>query len=315
MLLFMLVVYNLAFLPALGNNVLDEFMLKCFLESQYVPEAGLLRAAVTAYPDNETIYVANDNVLAARALEVLGSPLAEEVLATLNNKYNGGWNGKIDVLFGRDIQDQFYSSYIETLGYTYSSKFNTTFVIAFEKLNTSSPIINWRDYADLIVYKALDKLLSGSRLEAEQLFLKLVELWNGYGFYDRQAREKGVYAVYKIALAVFLYRALKSSGSNIPNQYRDLYDKWVEIIAMAQDPVYGGIHTDYVVEKDAIKITGDMNVETTSMVVLALYSDYPRLIGEHARDLCVRDCSSYLFSLLLILLFLGLLASRVLESK
>ncbi|MCD6372647.1 MAG: hypothetical protein J7L37_03765, partial [Thermococcus sp.] len=48
--------------------------MRAFLESQYVPEAGLLRASLSSYPDNETIWIANDNLLAVRALKLLDSP-------------------------------------------------------------------------------------------------------------------------------------------------------------------------------------------------------------------------------------------------
>ena len=58
----------------------DPSKLRSFLESQYAPEANLLRAAVKAYPDNQTIYIANDNLLASRALISLGSPLGEKIL-------------------------------------------------------------------------------------------------------------------------------------------------------------------------------------------------------------------------------------------
>ncbi|WP_010884217.1 hypothetical protein [Pyrococcus horikoshii] len=50
---------------------LNVTSLRSFLESQYVPEVGLLRAAVKSYPDNETIYIANDNLLASWALITL----------------------------------------------------------------------------------------------------------------------------------------------------------------------------------------------------------------------------------------------------
>jgi len=77
--------------------------LRAFLESQYVPEAGLLRAAFKACPDKETIYIANDNLLASRALVALKSPLGERIEANLDENYSSGWNGKVDVLLGRPI--------------------------------------------------------------------------------------------------------------------------------------------------------------------------------------------------------------------
>ncbi|MEM1916839.1 MAG: hypothetical protein QXU00_06130, partial [Ignisphaera sp.] len=82
-------------------NVIDVHHALLFLKSQYIEEAGLLRAAVRAYPDNTTIYIANDNVLAARALAVLGDrDLSSRILTKLNNEYGGGFNGRIEILFG-----------------------------------------------------------------------------------------------------------------------------------------------------------------------------------------------------------------------
>jgi len=261
-----------------GKLYIDVASARRFLESQYVASIGLLRAAATVYPENMSVYIANDNVLAARALAVLGSPLASRVMAVSNNKYSGGWNGKIDILLGRDIPDKFYSSYNELVGEVNGYR------ILYEKMNKSMTIRDWYDYADLLVYRALDKLLHGLRREAELLFLNLTRMWDGYGFRDIVFNKTGVYAVYKCALFIYLYRALEYAGSTIIHGYKYIYDKCLEIISKAQDPIYGGIHTDYKVENGKIIIQGDMNTETTSMVVLALYSRYPELIGEKCRQ-------------------------------
>ena len=252
----------------------NKVLLRHFLENQYVPQIGLLRAATRAYPDNVTIYVANDNVLAARALAVLGSPLASKILTVLNNNFSGGFNGKVDILVGKNIPDTFYASYDELV------KKVDGYRIVYEKLDHTKPIKDWYDYADLLVYHALDKLLQGSRSEAEKAFLNLTRMWDGYGFRDRAFN--GIYAVYKCALFIYLYRALESAGSTIIYEYQDIYEKCLEIIAKAQDPVKGGIHTDYRVVDGKIVIQGDMNTETTSIVVLALYSNYPEIIGRKA---------------------------------
>ncbi len=257
---------------------LDQDGLRRFLESQYIPEIGLLRAATTAYPDNITIYIANDNVLAARALTVLGDrDLASKVLTTLNDNFSGGWNSKIDILMGKDIPDSYYSSYMVLV------KNKSGYMIKWEKTNMSSIIRDWYNYADLLVYHALDRLLWGSRPEAEQSFLNLTKMWDGYGFRDKPTNDTGVYAVYKLALFIYLYRALESANSEIVRDYKGIYDKCLEIIIRAQDKQYGGIHTDYIVKNGEIVILGDMNTETTSMVVLALYSNYPETIGSRAK--------------------------------
>ncbi len=223
-------------------------------------------------PDNTTIYVANDNVLVARALAVLGSPLAERVMSVLYNNFSGGWNGKIDVLLCKSIPDKFYKPEKEVVGRI------DGYTIVYEKMNTSVIITDWYNYADLLVYHALNKLLQGSKSEAEKSFLNLTRMWDGYGFKDNFVKEHGVYQVYKCALFIYLYRALEAAGSTIIYDYQDIYEKCLEIIAKAQDPVKGGTHTDYRVVNGKIVIQGDMNTETTSMVVLALYSNYPEWI-------------------------------------
>jgi len=263
--------------PSSNAYNLDKAMLRYFLESQYVEDAGLLRAATIAEPDNATIYVANDNLLASRALAVLGSPLATKVLTTLNNNFSGGWNGKVDVLLGKDIPDTFYGPKYEVIGII------NGYTILYEKNDESVTIKDWYNYADLLVYHALDRLLWGSRPEAEKSFLNLTKLWDGYGFNDTVTKNTSVYAVYKCALFIYLYRALEAAGSNIIYDYKDIYEKCLEIISKAQDPVKGGIHTDYRVVDGEIIIQGDMNTETTSIVVLALYSNYPEIIGMKAR--------------------------------
>lgn len=87
-------------------NIIDAQRALLFLKSRYIEGAGLLRAAVKAYPDNVTICVAKDDVLATRALMVLGDgELSSKILTKLNNKCSGGFNNKIriEILFGVDI--------------------------------------------------------------------------------------------------------------------------------------------------------------------------------------------------------------------
>jgi len=270
------------------NMILDRSKLVSFYRRQFVEGMGLVKAAVTAYPDNITIYVANDNVLASKALAVLGEyQLAARIQATLDKNFSRGFNGKIEILVGEDIPDTFYASYNELV------KEVNGYRIVYERLNYSKPIVDWYNYADLLVYRALDELLSGSRLEAEHLFVNLTKLWDGYGFRDKSVNETGIYAIYKLALFIYLYRALRAAGSTIIYNYRNIYKQCLEIIKRAQDPVYGGIHTDYEVRNGEILVRGDVNVETTSIVVLALYSNYPEIIGDRARSNVVLHDSCY----------------------
>jgi hypothetical protein len=242
---------------------LNESALRSFLEFQYVPEAGLLRAAVTAYPDNETIYVANDNLLAARALTLLGSPLGRRIQENLEENYSGGWNGKVDVLLGRPLKGVFCSE-TEVLGEIYSQKFHSEFIVKYELANLSCKMNDWREYADLLAYAAINETLNGNKTKAMQFYHSLLDMWGGNGFQDKAFR--GVHQTYKCALFIYLHRIVGKTREG-----QKVYERCIEIISHLQAR-NGGIITGYHVESGKIVPVGDTNTETTSIVVLALYS-------------------------------------------
>ncbi|MCE4598643.1 MAG: hypothetical protein F7C81_00390 [Desulfurococcales archaeon] len=249
------------------TSKIDWLKARDFLESQYVPEARLLRAATVSYPDNITIWIASDNLLASRSLKVFGSPLADDVLEKLND-YDGGWNGKHDILLLRGIGQprNTTSHYLGNI---------SGYMIMWDKAD-GEILDDWEGYADWIVYAALNSTLQGDVDRALELYKALMQLWDGYGFYDHPAKQKGVYDVYKLALAVYLHRVLDSCSYG--NLDGELYDKWIDIIAGAQRSD-GGFITNYMIVDGKIIFTGDANTETTSMVVLALLSDYPDTLG------------------------------------
>ena len=281
-----------------SSTPLDRDGLRKFLESQYVPEAKLLRAATRYCCDSRTIYIASDNLLASRALTLLESPHAHIIMEELS-RYNNGEDNQHEILLGIDIPDDFYEASIITISTIYSKKFNTTFKIKFEIHNESNPIINdWELYADLIVYRALDKLLQGSRSYAEYLFEKLMSMWDGYGFRDKAFN--GKYDTYKLALAIYLYRALEIVNPRITMKYRGIIDRCYETIYSLQRDD-GGIITNYRVEHGRIIPIGDANTETTSIVTLAIYSNYPITIGRQA----LRIHIPIIHILLLIVIIVG----------
>ncbi|NPA47110.1 MAG: hypothetical protein GXO14_00515 [Thermococci archaeon] len=235
--------------------------LREFLESQYVPSAGLLRASVNSYPDNETIWLANDNILAAKALKLLGSPLWRNVSRSLA-AYGVAFNGVVDPLLGRPL-DGFFCPEVKTLGGVYSKKFNATFTLKLELANRSCVMRDWRSYADLVVYGALSDLLRGKRNDALRLYSRLLSMWDGSGFRDKAF--SGVYQSYKCALFIYLYRALGE-----PESGRGIYVRCSEVLTELQSKD-GGIVTGYRVRDGRIIPVGDPNTETTSMVAIGLY--------------------------------------------
>jgi hypothetical protein len=217
---------------------------------------------------------------------------------------------------GKDIPDKFYGPLYEFI--TNVTVNNITYTIIYEKLNYSAPIYDWYNYADLLVYHALDKLLSGSRTEAEDSFINLTKIRDGYGFRDKQANKTGIYDVYKNALFIYLYKALEYAGSDIIKNYKSIYNKCLEIIVKAQDPIYGGIYINYKVINGKIIIQEDLNTETTSIVVLALYSNYPEIIGSKVKQELSHEYTSnpsYYYIMALILIVILILTIPIIMNK
>ncbi len=267
---------------------LDVYGLRYFLENQFVSEVGLVRAATWAFPDNVTIFLTSDNLLAYTALGVLGSPLWFNVLEGLIS-YGVYGDGLHEVLLGFNIPDNFREPIVFVIDSVHSVRFNSWLTIKVEQ-RYGSLIRNWYEYADLIVYRALDSLLEGDLHYAERLFLKLMSMWDGYGFRDRAFND--IYETYKLALAIYLYRALDAANSSIIRGYDSVIRRCYKIISSLQRGD-GGIVTHYDVVDGVMVPSGDANSETTSIVILAIFSHYPEVIGKSAR-VYERSISRYL---------------------
>jgi len=238
---------------------------KVFLEKQYIEELGLLRASCCCSADVYRVYIASDNLLAMRALAILGSKLSQNVSKTLS-KYGGGFDNLHEVLLGYEIGDLFYCRYYENLGYIHLGSYNI-FELLYEKPNRTCIITDWNKYADLLVYKALNEIIRKHNIRyAEKLMDELMKLWDGFGFKDKAF--KGSYESYKIALAVYLWRTIR--------KYNPTYTKYAEIILkidsiayILQDKNLGGFYTHYSVIDGKIVPYGDVNVETTSVFIIS----------------------------------------------
>ncbi len=308
------------------DNVIDKDKALSFLENQFVPEAGLLRCAVISSPDNETIYVANDNILAVYALKILGSPIAGMVNSSLAKYGSRIYDNRVAVLLGRTIPDEFYHTDKILLDYIYSRKFMTNFSVILEENNHNKPFTNWMNYTDLVAYKVLNEILKNKIDHAKEYFNHLISMWDGYGFHD--AAYKNSYEVYKLALYVYAYRSLLSQYPDLANNEEALriFRKALEIIREAQDPKYGGIHTHYRVVGNETIIEGDMNTETTSIVVISLYSKPLRpLVANNLskiRDesLSIKEIYTFMFAfpvffVIAVIIYLFIRRNKICERK
>lgn len=237
-----------------------------FFKDQFIPELNLLRASMYVRPDSKRVYIASDNLLAAYALKLLNSPLAETIEKELA-KYNNGYDEKHEVVIGIKIPDVFYGRHNEYITSEFTEKFGLVDVL-YERSDKSVIINKWRHYADLVVYKALNNLLDGKISEAERLFEALMKMWDGYGFKDKAF--KAYYETYKTALMVILAKRLEKAGSKIVDDYRYEIEK-AKLILTKTQAFEGGFTVGYEAKSGKIIPADDANTETTSIVTIALF--------------------------------------------
>lgn len=284
-------------------------LMRSFLESQYVPEAGLLRAAASpSNPESRVIYVSPDNLLARAALEELGSPYSYMLAMVLDTQHGGGHDYLHEVILGYAVELPPRSRRLVAVGNVSSEKFNTTFLVVRE-YRLGEPDPDWSGEPDLLAYSAAALLLKGDLRGAEELYMRLVEMWDGYGFCNASCRGSGdtakTYRTSDLALAYYLYRALLAAGSASVYETTNIAGKWVQLLAQAQR-VDGGIVATYRRVGGEIRWVGDADTFTTSLTVLSLYTEYPRILGLRARISAIQEGAEQLNTVLLVLL--GVLA-------
>jgi hypothetical protein len=122
---------------------------------------------------------------------------------------------------------------------------------------TTSEISDYYRYVNLLVYKALYHLFYGERDKCLAELGKLEGLWDGKGFADAYYQQNQKYETYKIALALYTYKALA---------HRENIDKYTSKL-ISINP-FTTLYTDNAGE-------GDLNLETASITLLALYTIPP----------------------------------------
>gem|GEM_PF-3415209 len=235
-----------------------------YLESLYVPEAGLLRATDDSFhPDYRRAYI-NDNLLAWKALTICGDgKLAAAVNSTLRSKYGRYLlTGRHEVILGWPVSDMFKDREVKTLR-------RAGEVEVVVDYSSSKELLDWRDYGDRLFIGSLNALLKGNTSQASELFAEGMRKFDGYGINDTCVKDTHLYDTYKLALAVLAYRSLGE-----PSNWRKEISEILEILSKLQDRESGGIHTGYVWGGNGpnYRVSGE-NVETTSLVIISLYSE------------------------------------------
>jgi len=248
-----------------------------FLKMQFVKEASLLRAS-TIGEDARACYISSDNLLAAAVFRILDEPLFYEIRKVLD-KYGGGANELHEILFGVNIGKFFYTRRNEVIDVIFGDFGNRIGPgkVIHELPFKAKQITLWSEYADLIVYKALNDYYEGNLENSFECFEKLVNLWDGHGFRDASYISNGLYETYKLSLAMYLYELLNSQRLEKVKKHESIITKMRKIIDSMQD-LNGGIVTNYKYDSSSNKYIpmGDVNVETTCMTLLAYAKRFPR---------------------------------------
>jgi len=260
----------------LSSWVANWDMARKYLESHYVDNIGLLYESDDK-SGRSRIYIAADNLLASRALEVLGSELGDRITGLLSAKYANGYNNHHEVLLG--VKPHWRGNtplmgedeILETIdGYT----------IIFENhSDLSKPFKDYVAYADLVALRILREFMDSSVDSAKTLWEKLLCLYDGRGFRDKAFYVNQAYDTFKLALLYYSWRSLCVVDNAYSSKYSQLIENISLMIAFMQDPATGGFRTQYSPSPwTAGTSWSTCNVETTSIIVLAYLSEYPERI-------------------------------------
>lgn len=219
----------------------------CFLAARYNADHGLLQESPITAPDR--YWLATDNRLAVYALRAVGdedhAQKIEQVIASHTDRNHG----LIEALTGENIQ---WPPRTETQAKVDGEIWN-------EHRLTGPRYEDWREYADLALYAALDSHNEGNEREAVSRYRQAMKLFDGIGFADKPYTSTvghGLYATYKLALALY-----------VAVQIKEPPDSRLLPALLSKQNESGGFVTLY--DSEGIP-QGDANTETTSYALLAL---------------------------------------------
>ncbi len=245
------------YLPLILHNSMDQTAVQraiAYLWREYNSDVGLLRESPVTAPHK--YWLATDNQLAVYALERAGEPgLATSLLATLQ-RYGDTRHGLIEALQGEIVA---WPPYTETQRLV--DRIGQEEVWLETRLD-GNPICDWLEYADLAMFGALNAFHAGQHAKAHQRYQIAIVYFDGIGFADKAYEAMGLYATYKLALALYTAQVIGEPMEPIILQ---------ALLAKQAGPsegLYaGGFYTLY----NANRVPqGDTNTETTAYAILAL---------------------------------------------
>jgi hypothetical protein len=228
-----------AFCPAIQQGL-------AFLTARYNPDLGLLNEAPQVAP--HTYWLTNDNALAVYTFAQLGQSEMSTAIQQSIMQYGSDTNGLIEVGWGQAVA---FPPHVATqvLVQTVGAE------NICQELHDRGEIFNdWARYADLGFYGALNNFNQGNLAGALSVYATTLVMYDGTGFQD--ASFSGVYATYKLALALYAESILQASNP--------FHEHMLSTLLSMQDD-NGGFRTDY----NALYVPAG-NTETSALALLAL---------------------------------------------
>ena len=217
-----------------------------FLAQLFDPTIGLL----PEFKGSKVYWLYHDNYLAAKALGRTEPDLAVKIRDAIKG-LGVTDSGKIEILFGEAKEPLPFRHYKLKEVKRVGVKVIKTEVVGDEIHE------DWERYSDLLFMAAIAEV-GRDKEKALAHFLVGMKTWDGKGIRDRASEKGGLYATYKLALALIAASRLDRK----PEQQAEMLKR---LLAMQRQD--GGFVTDY----DARgKPAGQANVETTSLAIVAL---------------------------------------------
>ncbi len=227
----------------------QERLRRCvlFLRLLFVSEIGLFREHL----GTKVCWVANDNWLAAKALEKFDPFWARKIQQTMK-RFSVPVPNRLQALFDPSISVPPF----KTTKFTDISTQGEWLIR--NEVENGPELSDWHEYADLVCIAAINAAKRKQLDEARRLVAKAAAMWDGKGIVDKATRNLNRYATYKLALLLWAAKEARVKLPFAPEVERRIWQ------LQADD---GGIKTDYDFNCNPV---GTQNVETTSLVTVTL---------------------------------------------
>jgi biopolymer transport protein ExbD len=261
-------------LSGVSVNVISSFTFNNSAAINFFEKLDTPTGLLETFVGSKTIFLSDDQALDYSALIKLGdSPLAQNITTSISS--NGGlyqyWNAVFALL------GQFPSS--NQWDWSGSGNYKLTNASGYEIWSTifngtGMDIVQYEQYADLALYYSYYCLKTNQYASAWSAFEIANSYWNGNGFVDRAYLASQGYDSYKLAIDLFVFKALMANPNTEARiaSYNSTITQVQAIMSKLQGSD-GGVATNYQVTSNgniAINLSGVYeNGETTSLFVLA----------------------------------------------